>query len=84
MVQPFFSYLLYSIVCFIYSDTIKQIRNRLCHRTTLELDGFRRPNLAQIEVELCVSDLGGLFFYLTTGWPRSDVVVSYTSKTNFE
>ena len=24
--------------------------------------GLRRPNWAQIEAELCVSDLGGLFF----------------------
>ena len=33
----------------------------------------------KIEAELCVSDLGGLFFVFYYRWPRSDVVVGYTS-----
>ena len=45
-----------------------------------ELECFRSPNWAQIEAEICVSDVGGLLFLdFTTGWPRSDVVVGYTS-----
>ena len=32
------------------------------HRITPELEGFKRPDWAQIEAELCVSDLGWLFF----------------------
>ena len=27
-----------------------------------ELEGFRRPNLTQIEADLCVSDMGKLVF----------------------
>ena len=38
-----------------------------------EVEGFRRPKQAQIEANVCVSDLGG-FFYAE----KSDVVVVYT------
>ena len=38
-----------------------------------EVEGFRRPKLAQIEAYVCVSDLGG---FLSR---KSDVVVDYTS-----
>ena len=38
-----------------------------------EVEGFRRPKQAQIEAELCVSDLGGSFLV-----EKSDVVVGYT------
>ena len=41
---------------------IKQIRKKVCHSITPNREGFRRPNWAQIEAELYVSDLGGLFF----------------------
>ena len=34
------------------------------NRITPKLEGVGRPNWAQIEAELCVSDLGGLFFCL--------------------
>ena len=37
------------------------MRKKLGHRITPELEGFKRPNWTQIEAELCVSDLGGLF-----------------------
>ena len=46
------------------SSKINQIRKKLCHSITHELEGFRRSNWAQIEAELCVSDLGGLFFWI--------------------
>ena len=61
----------------------KANKKKLCHSITPELQGFRRPNWAQIEAELCVSDLGVffLFDYRSTGWQRSDVVVGYTSHT---
>ena len=29
-----------------------------------EVEGFRRPKLAQIEAELCGSDMGGLIFVI--------------------
>ena len=39
-----------------------------------EVEGFRRPKQAQIEAELCVSDLSGSFF-----GRKSDVVMGNTS-----
>ena len=35
-------------------------KKKLCHCITPEPEGFRRPNWAQIEAKLCVSDLDGL------------------------
>ena len=63
--------------------TIKQIRKKLCHSITPELEGFRRPNCAQIEAELCASDLGGLYFgfdYQVA--QKRHIVVGYTSIYN--
>ena len=37
-------------------------KKKLCHRITPKLESFKRPNGAQIEAELGVSALGGLFF----------------------
>ena len=54
-------------------------KQKKCHSIMPELEGFRRPIWAQADNELCLSNLGGLVFYLTTGWPRSDVVMGYTS-----
>ena len=64
------------------SHTIKQISQNSCTIITPELEGFRRPNWAQIKADLCVSNMGGLVLNLTTGWPRSDVVVGFTSGYN--
>ena len=41
-----------------------------------EVEGFRKPNQAQIEANVCVSDLGGF------QTEKSDVVVGYTSIPN--
>ena len=63
-----------------YTSHYKTNKIILCHNITPNREGIGRPNWAQIEAELCVSDLRGLFFiHLTTGWHRSDVVVDYTS-----
>ena len=61
------------------SVLLKQIRKNSCTIITPELEGFKRPNWAQIKAELCVHDLGGYFLDLTTGWLRNDAVVGYTS-----
>ena len=61
---------------------IKQIRKKVCHSITPELEGFRRPNWAQIVAEVCVSDLGGLFFgfdYWVAQTRRSRGLYCYTS-----
>ena len=42
--------------------TIKQISQNGCTNIPPELEGFRRPNWAQIKADLCVSDMGGLIF----------------------
>ena len=60
------------------SHTIKQISQNGCTIITPELEGFRRPNWAQIEADLCVSDIGRLVFGLTTGWPRNDIYYTCT------
>ena len=44
------------------NHTIKQISQNGCTIITPELEGFKRPNWAQIEADLCVSDMGGLVF----------------------
>ena len=52
---------------------LKQIRRNGCTIITPELEGFRRPNWAQIEADLCVSNVGrylwgiwlGLSWYFT-------------------
>ena len=40
---------------------IINIYQKLCLPFTLELEGFRRPKWAQIEAELCGSDMCGRF-----------------------
>ena len=49
-----------------------------CTIITPELKGFRGPNWAKIEADLCVSNMGGLAFLFHYRGPRSDVVVGYT------
>ena len=44
------------------SVLLKQIRKNACTIITPELEGFGRPNWAQIEADLCVSNMGGLVF----------------------
>ena len=40
------------------SVLLKQIRKNGCTIITPELEGFRRPNWAQNEADLCVSNVG--------------------------
>ena len=44
------------------SVLLKQIRKNDCTIITSELEGFRRPNWAQIKADLCVNNMGGLVF----------------------
>ena len=65
----------------VQSVLLKQIRKKnVCTIITPELEGFRRPNWAQIKADLCVSNMGGLVFGFDY-WvaQRSDIVVGYTS-----
>ena len=50
------------VIGFASHHTIKQISQNGCTIITPELEGFRRPNWAQIEADHCVSDMGGLVF----------------------
>ena len=44
------------------SVLLKQIRKNSCTIITPELEGFRRPNWAQIKADLCVSNVSELVF----------------------
>ena len=53
----------------------KANKKKLCHRITPKIEGFKRPNWAQTEAELCVSDLGGLFFGFDFQVAQNDVYI---------
>ena len=50
---------------------IQQISQNGCTNITPEVEGIRRPSWAQIEADLCVSDMGGYFLHLTTRWSEA-------------